>query len=87
MQKKYFIEPFFKVTFLEILNVWERMVKTLNSRKKLTLHLNFRTNFQTNWYKAQAYCHSIGRQLISISSKEEYDGIVKEIKDAGKLFY
>lgn len=40
-------------------------------------------HFQANWHKANAYCHSLGRSLITIQSQQEYLDVTEIIRNAG----
>ncbi|XP_055313528.1 perlucin-like protein [Sitodiplosis mosellana] len=38
---------------------------------------------KTNWFRAIAYCNSIGMRLVNIYSEEENEKIVKMVNDSG----
>lgn len=41
--------------------------------------------FQANWHRANAFCHSIGMKLVSITSQQKHDKIIGLIEDNSNL--
>ncbi|XP_055303121.1 C-type lectin 37Da-like [Sitodiplosis mosellana] len=52
-------------------------------KQKVTKKYYLMTINATNWFKAFQHCRYLGMQLVSISSQEENDRIVKQIQDEG----